>query len=224
MNWLRKILHLLLLAILPVVLPVASAMAQVTTIYPGQKTDLIIGTQPVGSTYNWEIYCDLTVDFAKTPGNCPAAQYQFVGGINNRDSVQVIFSKAGTYIAKIEVWDPTKCTNNMKFIMLNVEEALPEVVLRGDSVCVGNPAMLTMNLTGTGPWVVTYTNGTNSWTIPGIATSEYTIPIFTPTAGTTEYWVTEIKDTYGINTKPSEKVKVTMYPKPKISRIYQVDK
>jgi hypothetical protein len=224
MNWFRKILHLLLLAILPAVLPVASAMAQVTTIYPGQKVDLSIDTQPVGSTYNWEIYCGLTVDFAKTPGNCTSAQYQFVNGINNQAYVQVIFSQPGTYMAKIEVWDPVTCTNNMKFILLEVEEALPEVVLTGDSVCVGDPAMLTMNLTGTGPWDVTYTNGTDSWTIPGIITSEYKIPIFTTSAGITEFWVTEIKDTYGTNTEPSGKVEVTVYPKPTMSRIYQVDK
>ena len=224
----RKIRYLLLL--LPMlfgitaVLPVASVMAQVTVVYPGETLDLIIEPQPEGSTYIWDIYCDMTVNFAQTSGNCTGSEYYFVNGINNEAGVQVVFNTPGEYIAKIEVWDPVNCTNNMKFIRIDVEESLPEVVLEGDSVCIGDPAVLTLNLTGTGPWNVTYTDGTETWTITGITENSYLIPIFSDSLGTKEYWVTELTDAYGTNTVPSEKAIIKVYPNPNMSRIYQVNK
>ncbi len=227
MKQLRKIRFILLL--LPVltgllaVLPVTSVMAQVTTVYPGETLDLSIDPQPEGSTYIWDIYCDMTVNFAQTPGNCSGGEYQFADGINDQADVQVVFNTPGEYMIKIEVWDPVACTNNMEFLRVDVEEALPEVVLKGDSVCIGDPALLTFNFTGEAPWSGTYTDGTNTWAF-NTSDSTYEVIIPTNAVGVTEYWVIELTDAYGTNTVPSEKTEIEVYPKPNMSRIYQVNK
>jgi hypothetical protein len=205
-----------------VVLPVVSATAQVTVVYQGQPVDLSIEPQPPGSTYKWEIYCDMTVDFAKIPGNCASGEYDFADGIDDEAAVQVVFNTPGEYMVKIEVWDAVACTNNMKFLRIDVEESLPTVELVGDSVCVGDPAILTLEFTGEGPWSGTYTDGTDSWTFNSDE-STLEIPIMTTAEGTTQYWVTELTDANGTNYSvdtPSGKVRVVVYPKPNISRIY----
>jgi hypothetical protein len=227
MKQFRKIRFILLLLPmligLPAVLPVTSVMAQVTTVYPGETLDLAIEEEPAGSTYLWDVYCDLTVNFAQVDGDCPAGTYNFAGGVNDEAATQVVFNTPGEYMIKIEVWDPVACTNNMKFIRIDVEEALPEVVLEGDSVCIGDPAVLTFRFTGEAPWSGTYTDGTDTWPF---TSDENTLEVVIPTneVGTFEYQVTELTDAYGTNTTPSEKTKITVYPNPNISRIYQVNK
>lgn len=224
MKQFRKIRFLLLL--LPVligtltVLPVDSATAQVTTVYPGETLDLSIEPEPEGSTYLWEIYCDMTVDFAKTSGNCNSDEAGFVDGINDEASVQAVFNTPGEYMVKIEVWDPVACTNNMEFIRVDVEEALPEVVLEGDSVCIGDPAVLTFNFTGEAPWSGNLTNGTDTIPFADISENPYEMIIPTDEVGTFEYWVTDLTDANGTNEEDSEKTEIIVYPNPDISRIY----
>lgn len=228
MNWIRKILHLLLLAILPAVLPVASAMAQVSIIYPGQKVDLSIETQPVGSTYKWEIYCDSTVDFAKTPGNCNNNEAGFVGGINNQASVQAIFNKPGRYIVKIEVWDPVMCTNNLEIMLLEVKESLPtaELSIIPEEICISEPSVLTVTLTGKPLWgfvIEAYDKDgklTDRLEFNNIDTGQNPFDIVVSPIETTWYRVVKVTDLYGVQNNPSEAVKLTVHPLPANSKIY----
>ncbi len=223
-RYIRILLLLLPMLIgIPAVLPLAKAMAQADTVYVGETVNLAIEPEPEGSTIKWDVYCDMTVNFAQTPGNCSSGEYDFVDGIDNQEVVDLVFNTPGEYMIKIEVWDPVMCTNNMEFLRLDVIESLPEVVLEGDSVCVGDPAVLTFNFTGTAPWSGTYTDGTNSWTFTS-DDSEKKLNIPTYEAGTTNYWVTELTDANGTNNEPSESTEITVYPTPDMSRIYQVNK
>lgn len=226
MNWFRKILHLLLVT-LPVVLPVASAMAQVTTIYPGQKVDLSIVTQPK-SSFKWEIYCDSTVDFANTHGNCTNNEGGFVNGIDNQANVQAIFNKPGIYFVKIEVWDSVKCTNNLKLIRLEVVESLPTagLNLNPDEICVNEPSVLMVTLTGTPPWGFVIEahdingNITSRLEYNNVDTSQNPYEIVVSPTQTTWYRVVQVTDKYGVQNEPTEAVKLTVHPLPTNSRIY----
>ena len=201
-----------------VAIAVAPAMAQVE-VYQGDTLDLVIEELPAGSTYDWEVYCDWSVDLAQNPGNCTGGEYWFIDGIDHQDSVQVVFETAGQYLVKIEAWDPVACTNNMEVYAIIVHEALPEVVLQGDSVCIGDPAAITFNFAGEAPWSGELTNGTD--TIPFTSdTSTYEMIFPTNAVGTTEYWVTELTDNNGTNDEDSEKTEIEVYPEPDISRIY----
>lgn len=66
-------------------------------------------------------------------------------------------------------------------------------VLSGDNViCLGGSSNLTVTLTGTGPWTVVYTDGTNTFTESGIATSPHSIPV-SPLVNTT-YTLVSVTD------------------------------
>ena len=204
------------------VLTVASATAQIV-VYQGQTTELSV-EEMSGDTYKWDLYRDSTVNFATTDGDVliPDEAY-FEGGINNAATVNITWLEPGVYFYRVMAWDSVKCTNNLKIGRLVVLEALPEVVLQADSICIGDPAQLIFYLEGEAPWDITYTDGTNSWQIT-TSDSIHVIDINPGPLSTTEYWVTKLTDKYGTNSTASEKVTVTVYPKPKSSRIYQINK
>ena len=226
MNWSRKIVHLLLLAILPVVLSVAYAAGQVTAIYPGQKFDLSIEPQPAGSTYKWSVYCDMTVDFAKTSPNCPGGEYQFTGDNDSDAAVEISFNTPGEYMIKIEVWDAVSCTNNMKFIRIDVLEDLPTAVLEvhPDSICIGEWADLEVTFTGTEPWSfklqIEDINGVRDTVYTDIMAVDNPLTIPVGPRTTTTYTVIEVTDKYGKQIEPSNSVTLTVSPIPRSSRIY----
>jgi hypothetical protein len=227
MNWYRKILHLLLPAILLAVIPLAQAIGQVTTIYTGQKVNLGIETQPK-SRIKWEVYCDSTVNFATTPGNCTKGEADFVNGIDNQTDVQLIFNEPGIYFVKAEVWDSVTCTNNMNFIRLVVDESLPTgtLDLLPNEICVNEPSILSITLTGTPLWgfVIEATNEkgevTDRLEYNNIDTSQNPFDIIVTPTETTYYRVVKVTDMYGTQNEPSEAVKLTVHPLPTNSRIY----
>lgn len=221
----RLIYHMVCrtLAFLPVAFAVVSATGQ-TEVYQYDTTPLSV-EEMEGDTYKWDLYRDSTVNFAVADGDAviPDEAY-FENGIDNAATVNVVWQEPGIFFYRVMAWDSVKCTNNLKVGRIEILEAMPEVVLDGDSVCIGDPAFLTMHFKGKAPWNATYTNGTDTWTVSGITDSVYVESIEPPPVSTAEYWVTEVSDANGTNPDPSEKVEVIVYPKPEISRIYQVNK
>ena len=208
--------RLALAVLLPLLLAMAPAMAQ-TVVYEGETSSLTVVQVP-GDTYQWELYNDGTVDFATTSGNCPVTSAQFVAG-NIGSSVIVKWLKAGTYFFKVTASNGSDCTNNLKIGIILVKAALPRAVISPpDPICTGSAATLSVNMTGTGPWDVTFTDGLKTWTVTTIINSPYSLIVSPKT--TTSYWVTQVKDRNAINTIPSDPVKLQVNPKPASSRIY----
>lgn len=206
------VLLLLLLALAP-------ALAQ-NVVYQGVTSTLAVDQKP-GDTYEWELYNDGTVNFAVVPGNCPVSSAIFVGGYIGA-SVNVHWLQPGIYFFKVTARDAAGCTNNIKIGMMEVKPALPTATITPPgAICVGQTASLEVTLTGTGPWELTYTDGTNSWTETGINTTTHLLRV-KPTV-TTQYWVTEVKDIFGVNTVPSDKITLEVNPKPVSSTIYQFE-
>lgn len=214
---LRDIIRLALVVMLPLLLALAPAMAQ-TVVYQNESTTLAVVQVP-GDTYEWEIYSDGTVNFAKVSGNCPATSADFVG-VNTGASVNVKWFKPGTYFFKVTAHDATNCTMNLKIGIIVVKEALPTAIISPPTnpICTGDTAPLEVTLTGTGPWSITYTDGTNVWKAT-IAENENKYTIFVKPNATTNYWITEVKDQSGTNSVPSTSVELQVNPKPAMSKI-----
>lgn len=217
------VLLLLLLALAP-------AMAQIAVskyvVYQGDTTTLSVIEVPYES-YSWELYNDSTVDFAQVPGACPPALADFVGG-NTGSSVQVEWKEPGIYFYKVTAWNITGCTNNIRIGIMKVLEALPKAVLEvnPDSICEGEWAELVVEFSARGPWTMKLQtkdliNGT-------ITTQDYgpvqeadnplRIPVGPKT--TTEYTVIEVSNKFGVQTEPSNLVKLTVHPLPQRTPIY----
>ncbi|MEZ5104642.1 MAG: HYR domain-containing protein [Draconibacterium sp.] len=72
---------------------------------------------------------------------------------------------------------------------------LPTATLSGDAtVCIGTAANLVVDLTGSQPWDITYTDGITPVTITGITTTPYSLAV-TP-GSTTTYMLTAVSDVH----------------------------
>ena len=210
-------LRILLVAML-LVTALAPAMSQ-NTVYAGQTTNLTVTAVP-GEAYLWELYDNVTSqNLALVPGNCPVTEAFFVGNIITGPVVQVTWLVPGTYYFKVTA--TTNCTNNIAIGEMIVLNPLPTAVLSVPAaICVGDSVHLTATLTGTAPWSITLTDGTNNWIYSNIAASPYnlTVPVI-PLASTT-YWISTVSDAYGTNTTPSPPVLQVVNPLPVTSQIY----
>jgi hypothetical protein len=211
----------LLLVFIPALLVMAQARAQGDTVCVGQTSTWVIVDE--GDTYTWELYNDVTgINFAVDPGNCPPAEAYFVGGVNTGDSVNVMCLVPGTYFIKVTATD--SCSMNLKVGRIVVEECLSYATfLDPDPVCSGDTAMLTVGITGApGPWVVTFTDGTTTWTID-VTVSPYTFQLIpTPTVpGSYQYWITSVSNPYMTNNTPGDPITLIVKPKPVTSPIYR---
>lgn len=219
----------LALIIIPMILTVTKVTAQVplwggpSPIYPGDTIQLSVQQMP-GDTYNWELYKDSTVNFAVDPGDVIAAEAYFADGINTGTTINIVCLEPGPYFYKVEGVDATGCTNNLRVGRLVVNEALPTAILSSAEICIDDPGVIEIEFDGTAPFTFNMTDGTNT-IVETSPTNNYTVTLDPGPRATTDYWITEIEDFYGINTdQPSDTTTLIVNPKPDTSRIYQVDR
>ena len=219
MTLFKHIFLRLLLVLVPLLMAMAPAMAQ-NTVYAGHTTELSVVDE--GDTYVWELYKDVAgVNGATVAGNCPPAEAFFVAGVNTGVSVNVMWTTPGTYFFKVTATRPG-CTNNLKVGKMIVLEELPTAVIElHDPVCAGTPTSLTVTLTGTAPWSITYTtNGSNPTIINNIPASPYLLDVGSPTVNTT-YQITSVTDGNGVtNAIPSASMQLIVNQTPTVSPIY----
>lgn len=212
--------YLALAVLLHLLLALAPAMAQ-NVVRQGETSNLAVQPQP-GDTYMWTMYNDSTVNFAVTPGTVSDTYFEFTSDTNS-STVTVLWKKPGIYFFKVNASNITGCTNNLKIGKMRVLEALPTATLTSTTICVGETATLTIEFTGTAPWSFTITDGTTTETVTGVTSSPYGWPVQPKPKVTTEYTITQVKDTWGTNNYPANPPKVLqeVKPKPVISPIYR---
>ena len=120
---LHNIVRLRLVFLIPLLSALAPAMAQMV-VYQGNTTQLSVVQVP-GHTYKWDIYSDITVNFAVTQGNCPVTSATFVGN-NSGATAEVLWLEQGIYFYKVTAYDGANCAMNFKIGMIKVIP--PEVV------------------------------------------------------------------------------------------------
>ena len=229
----RLISHMIYkaLGILPVILTVATVMAQkpVTHIEVDQceSYEFSVVEWP-GDRYTWDLYTELewdTVNFAKQDGNVDRVPY-FEKGMYEGSTVTVNWLEPGRYFLRVMVWDETICTNNLLVFLIDVLEHKPEATVEGSEACYGEPVVFKIVLTGMGPWDLKYTygDGTAVINLNGVMENEQTITLPPLPKGIFDVWVTEIIDQCTENLVPSEKGRIVIFPKPTNSKIYNVDK
>ncbi len=92
----------------------------------------------------------------------------------------------------------------------------PSAILSGsETICPGAPADIVVNLSGTGPWNVVYTDGTNTFTKNNIASSPDTI-IVTPLV-TSTYTLVSVDDVNCTSTDVSGTALITVTPQQNVT-------
>ncbi|MCX6236046.1 MAG: gliding motility-associated C-terminal domain-containing protein [Bacteroidia bacterium] len=136
------ILRLVMVVLLPLLLVLAPAKAQ-TVVYQGKIFPLNVVQKP-GDTYEWEIYDDVPVDFAKVPGNNPAkfataitaatsaTSATFLGG-NAGSNVDVQWLKTGIYFFKVTARNANNSAMNLKVGMVKVIPIELEGIIAGET-------------------------------------------------------------------------------------------
>ncbi len=102
--------------------------------------------------------------------------------------------------------------SNTDTLTLNLR-TLPSAIISGNAeICTGETAQLTVLLTGTPPWSITYTNTLQSWTIDNILVSPYTFDVAPST--TTGYFLTGVSDAFCSGNDLTGSAVVTVKPQP----------
>lgn len=125
----------------------------------------------------------------------------------------------GTYTLFAEQTTANGCISDT--VQLNIViNPLPTVALVGDSICEGFTANLTFTFTGTAPWIVEYTDGTNNYTDTASASP---FVVTTPTYNTSQtITVTGLTDANGCAADPAglPTAPVHIFSKPTTGPIY----
>lgn len=104
------------------------------------------------------------------------------------------------------------CSSTSSPVTINVHP-VPSASLAGnDTICSGDNASLNVQLTGVSPWSLTYSDGSQSYTVNGITSSPYTLSIAAST--TSAYTPTAVNDDIGCAGTSSGSANVTVYQKP----------
>jgi len=116
-----------------------------------------------------------------------------------------IFDNSGTYSCTIFVGTQNNSTDVIVEVL-----ALPTAIISGnEEICPGDNAQIVFHLTGTAPWIVQYTNGTNIFSF----TSQFTPAIENVSPGsTTIYTLTGVTDAACIGNEFSGTAIVMMHP------------
>ncbi len=188
-----------------------SAFAQVTytdTICAGEA-DVVYGVSGAitTSSYSWWL-------------SDPAAGAIDSSVSANNSTIEIDWgTTVGTYTLYVQETTLNGClsdTVELDIIIL----PLPTVAIVADSVCEGFISNLTFDLTGTAPWTIDYSDGTNTYSTTATSTPHtVALPAYTTSQTIT---VTGLSDANGCAADPNAlpSTNVTIFPAPNAGAIF----
>jgi len=93
-------------------------------------------------------------------------------------------------------------------LVLSVDPLATASITEPSTICIGTSKTISIHLTGTGPWTLTYSDGASNHTISNITTSPYLLTV-TPLT-TTTYTILSVFDGKCVNASPGSAVTITV--------------
>ena len=199
----KKLLILLIIMLgLNVFITKAQSSSAIDTVCAGTTGKTYYVGAKAGSVYNW------TVD-----GGIQAS-----GG--SSDSISVDFdATTGSDTIWVQETDSNGCLADPVFVVV-VRMPLPTASISGTtSVCYNDSAQVTVNLTGTFPLELTYSDGSGNIVERNISSSPF--QFYTGILpSTTTYSLVNVTDVLSCSSTPSGSATVTVNPKPVTGAIF----
>ncbi|WP_281231469.1 T9SS sorting signal type C domain-containing protein [Flavobacterium gelatinilyticum] len=145
----------------------------------------ITGSPPSGNgnyTYLWQMSStSSTAGFTNAPGTNNMINY-----------IPTTELTRNTWFRRIVTSGPGTCSNTSAVVLIKVNPKPTSVISGTTSICAGNGTTISIALTGTSPWNLTYTDGTTSTISTNITSSPYTFTV--SPASTRTYTITALSD------------------------------
>ena len=181
-------------------LPTVDAGGSLTAICQGETTGALGGSFGGGATA--AIWDDGGAggSFTNNTGGTPSTA-TYTASANAPSSITLTLTTSGGSCGTV---------SDSKTLTVN---PLPTATISGNAtICEGDATTITISLTGTQPWSVTYTDGTTPVTKNNITSSPYTFSV-SPASNTT-YTLTNVSDANCTGTSLSGSATVTVRPTP----------
>jgi gliding motility-associated-like protein len=114
-------------------------------------------------------------------------------------------TQAGTYTTTLQ--NTAGCDSIAKLVLATSPVATARIT-GGNPICAGSSTTISIALTGTAPWTIAYSDGTNTYTINNISSSPYVLTV-APTQ-TTTYTLLSVADLKCSNNNLNSSVTVTV--------------
>jgi hypothetical protein len=191
-----------LFLIVSILFIIPDVYAQTDTVCAGQTGKAYWVTGTSGSTFSWIV----------------AGGTQASGA--NTNSITVDFATStGTDTIKVVETSSSGCIGDTMYLAI-VRMPLPTATISGTTaMCFNDSTDVIIDLTGTGEWTFTYTDGTNPVTVNAHALSQYSFNTGVLSAATTTYTITAVSDRLGCTGTGSGSAVITVNPKPNTSQI-----
>lgn len=160
-----------------------------------------------------DVYAFICNAYSNTLSRMRFAGCQDIPGSSAATPAPITYNKAGTYTISllVDLGLPTQTSYCQNLTVL----ASPTGAIQGDTICFGGSPVLSFAGTGTGPFDIGFSDGSQTFTQGGLsAQSAVPLPYALTTAGSTEFVLQKVSDATGCSTSLNRPTKILIEPVP----------
>lgn len=160
----------------------------------------------------------INLDFSITGGTQPwtlsyseGTTTYLVSGITSSPYIVTVSPTVRTSYHSVLVTDALGCTGNGNAWIIEPQPLPSAAFTNNQTICPNDQTQLSIGLTGTGPWVINYSDGTTNYTETASTPSPYILS--TTVSAATTFTILSVSDLYCSNTSGSTAT-VALFPAP----------
>lgn len=160
-----------------------------------------------------DVYAFICNAYGKTISRMRFAGCQDIPGSTAVAPAPITYDRAGTYTISllVDLGLPTQTSYCRQITVIPT----PQGAIRGDTVCFGSNPSLTFTGTGTGPFDISFSDGSNTYMQGGLsAQSPISLPYALTAAGNTGFILQKVSDATGCSATSDQSTNILIDPVP----------